>query len=88
MLFAVFAASLFRPHTIGDWQAMGAFTGFLAALSTEIHGIPLTVCLLGGWLGSLFPALRATHAGGHLWNDLIGWKYDPHLSPSAWLVTC
>lgn len=60
---------------------MGAFTGFLAALFTEMYGVPLTVYLLGSWLGSRFPALRATHAGGHLWNDLIGWKYDPHLSP-------
>ncbi|GLY89651.1 hypothetical protein [Actinoallomurus iriomotensis] len=25
--------------------------------------------------------LRATHTGGHLWNDLIGWKGNPHLSP-------
>src|SRR6266566_1614181 len=53
----------------------------LFALFTEMYGAPLTVYLLGSWLGSRFPALRATHAGGHLWNDLIGWKYDPHLSP-------
>ena len=46
-----------------------------------MYGTPLTVYLLGSWLGSRFPQLRATHAGGHLWNDLIGWKYDPHLSP-------
>jgi len=80
-LFAVFAASFFHPHTKRDWRAMGVFTGFLAAPSTEMYGIPLTVYLLGSWLGSLFPALRATHAGGHGWNDLIGWKYDPQLSP-------
>lgn len=81
VLFAVFAASFFHPRTKRDWRAMGAFTGFLAALFTEMYGMPLTVYLLGSWLGSLFPALRATHAGGHLWNDLIGWQYDPHLSP-------
>ncbi len=81
VLFAVFAASFFHPRTGRDWRAMGAFTGFLAALFTEMYGAPLTVYLLGSWLGSRFPALRATHAGGHLWNDLIGWKYDPHLSP-------
>lgn len=81
VLFAVFAASFFHPRTKRDWRAMGAFTGFLAALFTEMYGMPLTVYLLGSWLGSRFPALRATHAGGHLWNDLIGWKYDPHLSP-------
>src|SRR6266566_2441865 len=81
VLFAVFAASFFHPRTGRDWRAMGAFTGFLVALFTEMYGAPLTVYLLGSWLGSRFPALRATHAGGHLWNDLIGWKYDPHLSP-------
>jgi protein-S-isoprenylcysteine O-methyltransferase Ste14 len=81
VLFAVFAASFFHPRTGRDWRAMGAFTGFLVALFTEMYGAPLIVYLLGSWLGSRFPALRATHAGGHLWNDLIGWKYDPHLSP-------
>jgi len=80
-LFAVFAASFFHPRTGRDWRAMGAFTAFLVALFTEMYGIPLTVYLLSGWLGSKVPALRATHSGGHLWNDLIGWGGDPHLSP-------
>jgi len=51
------------------------------ALFTEMYGIPLTVYLLSGWLGSKIPGLRATHSGGHLWNDLIGWTGDPHVSP-------
>jgi protein-S-isoprenylcysteine O-methyltransferase Ste14 len=80
-LFVVFAASFFHPRTGRDWRAMGAFTAFLVALFTEMYGIPLTVYLLSGWLGSKIPALQATHAGGHLWNDLIGWHADPHLSP-------
>ncbi|WP_291416016.1 hypothetical protein [Actinophytocola sp.] len=63
-----------------DWRAMGAFTAFLVALFTEMYGIPLTIYLLGSWLGSRFPLLRDTHTGGHLWNDLIGWSGDPHLS--------
>ncbi|MBU3750814.1 MAG: isoprenylcysteine carboxylmethyltransferase family protein [Mycobacterium sp.] len=81
LLFAIFAASFFHPTTTRDWRAMGAFTAFLVALFTEMYGIPLTVYLLGGILGSRFPLLRDTHAGGHLWNDLIGWNADPHLSP-------
>ena len=80
-LFALFAVSFFHPRTARDWRAMGAFTAFLLALFTEMYGIPLTVYLLSGWLGSRFPALQATHSGGHLWNDLIGWTGDPHLSP-------
>jgi protein-S-isoprenylcysteine O-methyltransferase Ste14 len=80
-LFVVFAASFFHPRTRRDWRAMGAFTAFLVALFTEMYGIPLTVYLLSGWLGPKIPALAATHAGGHLWNDLIGWRGDPHLSP-------
>jgi protein-S-isoprenylcysteine O-methyltransferase Ste14 len=81
VLFAFFAVSFFHPRTRRDWRAMGAFTAFLVALFTEMYGIPLTIYLLGSWLGSQFPLLRTTHAGGHLWNDLIGWTGDPHLSP-------
>ncbi len=81
VLFAFFAVSFFHPRTRRDWRAMGGFTAFLVALFTEMYGIPLTVYLLSGWLGSKIPALSTTHAGGHLFNDLIGWKGDPHLSP-------
>lgn len=81
LLFAVFALSIFHPATKRDWRAMGVYTAFLVALFTEMYGVPLTVYLLGGVLGSRFPLLRDTHAGGHLWNDLIGWTADPHLSP-------
>jgi protein-S-isoprenylcysteine O-methyltransferase Ste14 len=80
-LFIIFAASFFHPRTSRDWRAMGAFSAFLVALFTEMYGVPLTVYLLSGWLGDRIPALNATHAGGHLWNDLIGWTGDPHLSP-------
>jgi protein-S-isoprenylcysteine O-methyltransferase Ste14 len=80
-LFVVFAMSFFHPVTGRDWRAMGAYTAFLVALFTEMYGAPLTVYLLSGWLGSRFPLIRADHAGGHLWNDLIGWNADPHLSP-------
>ena len=80
-IFAIFAASFFHPRSRRDWRAMGAYTGFLIALFSEMYGFPLTIYLLAGPLGSRFPLLRADHAGGHLWNDLIGWTADPHLSP-------
>jgi hypothetical protein len=40
-VFAVFAASFLHPRTKRDWRAIGAFTGFLAVLFTEMYGFPL-----------------------------------------------
>jgi len=80
-LFAVFAASFFHPRSGRDWRVLGGFTAFLVALFTEMYGVPLTVYLLSGWLGTKVPGLQPTHEGGHLFNDLIGWSGDPHLSP-------
>ncbi len=81
LMLIVFAGSFFHPRTERDWRAMGAYSAFIVALFTEMYGVPLTIYLLSGWLGSRFPALEATHSGGHLWNDLIGWQGDPHVSP-------
>ncbi len=80
-IFLLFALSFLHPRSGRDWRAMGAYSAFIVALFTEMYGVPLTIYLLSGALGSRFPALRATHSGGHLWNDLIGWQGDPHLSP-------
>jgi protein-S-isoprenylcysteine O-methyltransferase Ste14 len=80
-ILIIFAVSFFHPRTKRDWRAMGAFSAFIVALFTEMYGFPLTIYLLSGLLGSRFPALSLTHSGGHLWNDLIGWTGDPHLSP-------
>jgi protein-S-isoprenylcysteine O-methyltransferase Ste14 len=76
-----FAATLFRPQTRRDWRVMGSFSAFVVALFAEMYGFPLTIYVLSGWLGTAVPQLAATHAGGHLLNDLIGWAGDPHLSP-------
>jgi protein-S-isoprenylcysteine O-methyltransferase Ste14 len=81
VVMIVFAASFFHPRTKRDWRAMGGYSAFMVALFTEMYGAPLTIFLLSGWLGSRFPALKATHSGGHLWNDLVGWQGDPHMSP-------
>lgn len=80
-LMIAFGVSFFHPRTRRDWRAMGGYSAFIVALFTEMYGAPLTVYLLAGWLGERFPALQATHSGGHLWNDLIGWSGDPHVSP-------
>ena len=81
LLLIVFAASFFHPRSQRDWRVMGTYSAFIVALFTEMYGAPLTIYLLSSWLGERFPALKATHSGGHLWNDLIGWKGDPHVSP-------
>ena len=81
-VFILFAFSFARPRTKRDWRTFGAFAAFIVALFTEMYGFPLTIYLLSGWLGSRFPGLDLlSHDAGHLLNDLIGWKGDPHLSP-------
>jgi protein-S-isoprenylcysteine O-methyltransferase Ste14 len=81
-VFIVFAFSFLRPRTKLDWRALGAFSAFIVALFTEMYGFPLTIYLLSGWLGSLFPGSDLlTHNSGHLWQDLLGWQGDPHLNP-------
>jgi protein-S-isoprenylcysteine O-methyltransferase Ste14 len=74
-IFIAFAASFFHPRSRRDWLGVHR-----RALHRD-YGFPLTIYLLSSWLGSSFPALVPTHAGGHLLNDLIGWQGDPHLSP-------
>lgn len=81
-IFVIFALSFSRPQSKRDWRSFGAFSAFLLALFTEMYGFPLTLYLLSGWLQSRYPGLDLlTHNGGHLWQTLLGWKGDPHLSP-------
>ena len=77
----LFAASFFHPSSKRDWRAFGTFSAFVVALFTEMYGVPLTVYLLSGWLGTSFLGLDLTHDGGHLWAQLVGWEGDPHFSP-------
>ena len=81
VLVIVFAASFFHPKTKRDWRALGGFSAFIVALFTEMYGYPLTVYLLSGPLGGLIPGVDLSHNSGHLWNDLIGWQGDAHVSP-------
>jgi protein-S-isoprenylcysteine O-methyltransferase Ste14 len=82
LIFIIFAFSFFKPHTRRDWRTFGTFSAFLVALFTEMYGFPLTIYVLAGWLGGRFPGLeRLTHNSGHLWQALLGWEGDPHLSP-------
>jgi protein-S-isoprenylcysteine O-methyltransferase Ste14 len=81
VLFIVFAASFFHPQSKRDWRALGGFSAFILALFTEMYGYPLSVYLLSGPLSGLIPGVNLSHNSGHLLNDLIGWKGDPHVSP-------
>lgn len=82
LVFVIFAFSFSHPRTRRDWRSFGAFSAFLVALFTEMYGAPLTIYLLSGWLGSRYPKLDLlTHSNGHLWEVLLGWRGDPHLSP-------
>jgi protein-S-isoprenylcysteine O-methyltransferase Ste14 len=78
LLVIIFAVSFFHPTSRRDWRALGGFAAFIVALFSEMYGYPLTIYLLSGALGS---KLGLSHSSGHLWNDLIGWQGDPHLSP-------
>jgi protein-S-isoprenylcysteine O-methyltransferase Ste14 len=81
-VFIIFAFSFAHPHSPRDWRSFGAFSAFLVALFTEMYGFPLTIYLLSGWLGSRFPGVDLfSHDNGHIWEVLLGWQGDPHLSP-------
>src|SRR5262245_41616726 len=81
LLVVVFAASFFHPQSKRDWHALGGFSAFVVALFTEMYGYPLTIYLFSGPLAGLIPGVTLSHDSGHLWNDLIGWNADPHVSP-------
>ncbi len=81
-LFILFAFSFTHPKSKRDWRAFGGYSAFIIALFTEMYGVPLTIYLLSGWLLNRYPNLDVlTHDTGHLWSTLIGWPYDPHISP-------
>lgn len=81
-VFIIFAFSFAKPRTGRDWRSFGAFSAFLVALFTEMYGFPLTIYLLSGWLASRYPGLDLlSHNNGHLWQTLLGWRGDPHVSP-------
>jgi protein-S-isoprenylcysteine O-methyltransferase Ste14 len=81
-IFIIFAFSFFKPQTKRDWRSFGAFSAFLVALFTEMYGFPLTIYLFSGWLQSRYPQVDwFSHDGGHLLEELLGWRANPHLGP-------
>lgn len=81
-IFILFAFSFFKPQTMRDWRSFGAFSAFLVALFAEMYGFPLTIYLLSGWLQSRYPQVAwLSHDGGHLLEELLGWRTNPHFGP-------
>jgi methanethiol S-methyltransferase len=81
VVFVVFAFSFTKPRTERDWRAFGGYTAFIVALFAEMYGVPLTIYLLSGWMGSAYPSLDPfSHQAGHLWSTLFGLDGNPHFS--------
>lgn len=82
LIFIVFAFSFTRPKTTRDWRSFGAFSAFIVALFTEMYGFPLTIYFLSGWLSARLPGIDLfSHNAGHLLEELIGWRSNPHFGP-------
>lgn len=82
VIFIMFAFSFAKPESKRDWKSLGAFSGFIVALFTEMYGFPLTIYFLAPWLQARFPAADIySHDMGHLLSTFVGWKGDPHFSP-------
>lgn len=81
-IFIFFAFSFFKPRSPRDWRSFSAFSAFLVALFAEMYGFPLTIYLLSGWLQSRYPGIDwFSHDAGHLLEELIGWRANPHFGP-------
>src|SRR3972149_3572855 len=80
-IFIAFAFGFTRPKTSRDWRSLGAFSGFVVALFTEMYGFPLTIYLLSAWLVGRYPEIDfLSHDAGHLWQTLFGLRGDPHFN--------
>ena len=72
-LFLFFVIGFVKPQKKFEWRSMGIFIGFIAALFTEMYGIPLTIYFLTSLLGNNYPVFDPfSHSSGHLVLVFLG----------------
>jgi protein-S-isoprenylcysteine O-methyltransferase Ste14 len=82
VIFIFFAFSFTKPSSKRDWRSLGAFSGFIVALFTEMYGFPLTIYFFSGWLAENYPGIDFfSHDSGHLLHTLLGFEGNPHFDP-------
>ena len=79
--FIIFALSFSFPRLKREWRSFGGFAAFVVALFTEMHGFPLTIYLLSGWLGTRAGTDPMRQSPAHFWHQLFGLRGNPDSDP-------
>ncbi len=78
-IFFFFIKASFKPQSRTDWRSFGVLMAFIAALSFEMYGFPLTIFLLTSLFGNRL-GINFSHDSGHLLSTLLKLPGDPHFN--------